>query len=91
MSPMPVRAAISSSRSMALFTRASTDVRRLLMAATLKRGRSSQERRSRPPMAVFVLSRTHSRLPRFSLSRMVAVSSRLRRAVRSSSMNRPSS
>ena len=46
---------------------------------------------SRPPMAVFVLSSTHRRLPFFSLLRRVSVSSRLRRAVRSSSMNWPRS
>ena len=35
------------------------------------------------------MSSTHSRLPFFSLERSVSVSSRLRRAVRSSSMNCP--
>ena len=40
-------------------------------------------------MAVFVLSSTHSREPFFSLPRMVSVSSRFRRAIRSSSMNWP--
>jgi hypothetical protein len=39
-------------------------------------------------MAVFVWSRAHKRLPFFSLPRKVSVSSRVRRAVRSSSMYR---
>ena len=54
----------------------------------LIRGFSSQLRKSRPPMAVLVLSSTHRRLPRFSPARMVSVSSKFRRAVRSSSRNR---
>ena len=91
MSPMPWRAKISSSRPIASFTRASTAFSRRLMAVTLSRGRSSQLRSSLPPMAVLVLSSTHSRLPRFSLPRMVAVSSRFRRAFKSSSINRPCS
>ncbi len=40
-------------------------------------------------MAVLVLSSTHSREPFLSLERMVEVSSRVCRAVRSSSMNWP--
>ena len=40
-------------------------------------------------MAVRVWSSTQSRLPRFSFERMVCVSSRLRRAARSSPMKRP--
>ena len=59
------------------------------MAAGLSSGFSSQLRSIRPPMGVFVLSRTQRRLPRFSFVRSVSVSSRFRRAVRSSSMNLP--
>ena len=59
------------------------------MAAGESRGGSIHARISRWPMAVRVLSSTHSRLPFFSLERSVSVSSRLRRAVRSSSMNCP--
>ena len=82
---------MSSSRSMVRSTRAATAPFRRVMAATFKRGRSSQLRRHRPPMEVWVRSSTQRRLPFFSLPRMVAVSSRFRRAVRSSSMNRPCS
>ena len=52
-------------------------------------GRSIQERMSRCPIAVRVLSSTQRREPFFSLPRMVSVSSRFRRAVRSSSINSP--
>ena len=44
-------------------------------------GRSTQARRSLPPMGVFVLSSTQSRLPFFSPERRFSVSSRLRRVV----------
>ena len=84
-------AAMSSSRAMVSSTRAATAELRLQMAVTLSSGRSSQDRRHRAPMGVFVLSSTHRRLPFFSLLRRVCVSSRFRRAVRSSSMKRPSS
>ncbi len=91
MSLMPARTAVSSSRATASRTSSSTAPSRRRMAATLRRGRSSQERSSRAPMAVLVRSSTHRRLPRFSLPRRVAVSSRFRRAFRSSSINRPCS
>ena len=91
MSPRPVMAAVSSSLAMVSSTKAATAEFRLQMAVTLRRGRSSQERKQRAPMGVRVLSSTHSRLPFFSLPRRVSVSSRFRRAVRSSSMNRPCS
>ncbi len=55
----------------------------------LSSGFSSQLRSMRLPMAVLVWSSTHRRLPRFSPARMVSVNSRLRRALRSSSMKRP--
>ena len=56
------------------------------MATGERRGRSSQDRSSRPPMGVRVLSTAQSRLPFFSPPRRVSVSSKFRRAVRSSSM-----
>ena len=82
------RARISSSRSMVCSTSACTPSRRRRMAAGEMRGCSIQLRIMREPMAVFVLSSTHRRLPFFSPPRRVSVSSRLRRAVRSSSMKR---
>ena len=91
MSPRPVRAAISSSRARVFSTSAATAAFRFTMAVTESSGRSSQDRSSRPPMGVRVLSSTHRRDPFFSRSRRVSVSSRFRRAVRSSSMNRPCS
>ena len=51
---------------------------RRVMAVTDSRGRSSQLRSCRPPMAVLVLSSTQRREPFFSLPRSVSVSSRLR-------------
>ena len=83
------RQAAISSRAMAFPARSATASRRLLIGTGDRRGRSIQERISRPPMAVLVLSSTHSSEPFFSLARMVSVSSRLRRAVRSSSMYWP--
>ena len=83
------RVRVSSSRPMASPTSSPTAPRRRPMAAGESRGRSIHARISRWPMAVRVLSSTHSRLPFFSLERSVSVSSRLRRAVRSSSMNCP--
>ena len=91
MSLMPESDRISSSRATVFFVSASTAPRRRSMAATSRSGRVSHARRLRAPMAVFVLSSTQRRLPRFSLARMVSVSSRLRRAERSSSMKRPCS
>ena len=82
---------MSSSRAMVLSTRAATAALRLAMAVTDSSGRSSQLRSIRPPMGVLVLSSTHRSEPFFSRSRRVSVSSRFRRAVRSSSMNRPCS
>ena len=90
-SPRPVMAEVSSSRTMVFSTRDATAAFRFRMAVTLRRGRSSQLRRHRAPMGVLVLSRTHSKEPFFSLPRRVSVSSRLRRAARSSSMKRPCS
>ena len=89
MSPRPVMPAISSSLRMVSFTSAATALERRSISVTDSRGRSSQLRSIRPPMGVFVLSSTHRRLPFFSLPRRVSVSSRFRRAVRSSSMNCP--
>ena len=83
------RAADSSWRVMLFSTKSPTACCRREIWTGDRRGRSSQPRISRPPMAVRVLSSTHSRLPFFSLPRMVAVSSRVCRAVRSSSMNCP--
>ena len=80
---------ISSSRSMVFLTSSSTAVRRRVICAGLRSGRSIHARSRRPPMAVFVLSSTHRRLPRFSFARIVSVSSRFRRAARSSCMNLP--
>ncbi len=84
-----LRASSSSPRAMGLSTRASTAACRRVISAGSSRGFSSQERSIRPPMAVWVLSSTHSRVPFFSLERMVSVSSRFRRASRSSSIKRP--
>ena len=89
MSPMPDRARASSSRTMVWSTSWPTAALRRVMAVTDSRGRSSQLRSSRPPMGVRVLSSTQRRLPFFSLLRRVSVSSRFRRAVRSSSINCP--
>ena len=89
MSPMPLRASRSSCRAMSLSTSAPTALSRRSMAAGFRSGCCNQERRFRAPMGVFVLSSTHSRLPRFSLERSVSVSSRLRRAVTSSSIYAP--
>ena len=89
MSEMPCKARISSSRATVCSTSAATAALRRSISVTDSSGRSSHERINRPPMAVFVLSSTHRRLPFFSLLRSVSVSSRLRRAVRSSSMNWP--
>ncbi len=85
-SGMRRRVRVSSSR--ATPSRASSATASCLvpMAAGERRGCSSQERISRWPMGVFVLSNTHSREPFFSLPRKVSVSSRVLRAVRSSSM-----
>ena len=79
----------SSSRSMVFRVSSSTAESRFVICAGESRGRSIQLRSRRPPMAVRVWSSTQSRLPRFSFERMVCVSSRLRRAARSSPMNRP--
>ena len=84
-------AALSSSRAMVASTSAATALERRLMAVTESRGRSSQLLKHRPPMGVLVLSSTQRRLPFFSLFRKVSVSSRFRRAVRSSSKNTPCS
>ena len=83
------RVALSSSRRMGSFTSSSTAPSRLPMATGDSRGRSIQARISRWPMGVRVLSSTHSSDPFFSLDRRVSVSSRLRRAVRSSSIYCP--
>ena len=91
MSPRPAMAAVSSSRAMVSSTSAATAELRRWMAVTDSSGRSSQLRRHRPPMGVRVLSSTQRRLPFFSLFRRVSVSSRFRRAARSSSINRPCS
>ena len=89
MSPMPLRASRSSCRAMSLSTSDATASRRRSMATGFSSGCCSHERRLRAPIGVLVLSSTHSRLPRFSLVRSVSVSSRLRRAVTSSSMYAP--
>ena len=82
-------ASSSSPRTMTLSVSSSTAPWRRVISTGSSRGFSSQERSIRPPMAVWVLSSTHRSVPRFSLERMVSVSSRFRRASKSSSMNRP--
>ena len=89
MSPMPLRASRSSCRAMSLSTSDATASSRRSMATGFSSGCCSHARRLRAPIGVLVLSSTHSRLPRFSLVRSVSVSSRLRRAVTSSSMYAP--
>ena len=83
------RASSSSPRTMTESTSSSTALWRRVISTGSRRGFSSQDRSIRPPMAVWVLSNTHSRVPFFSLERMVSVSSRFRRASMSSSIKRP--
>ena len=83
------RQSTTSSRVMMSSTRSLTACCRRLICTGERRGRSIHPRISRRPMAVRVLSSTHSREPFFSLPRRVSVSSRVCRAFRSSSMNWP--
>ena len=64
----------------------STASRRRSICPLSVSGCSIQERKSRPPMAVEVLSSSQSREPFRARLRMDSVSSRLRRVLRSSSM-----
>ena len=70
-----------SARQTVAFVSSSTALSLRRMAATESRGRSTQERSMRLPMAVPVLSSTQRRLPFFSPLLRDSVSSRLRRAV----------
>ena len=65
-------------------TSSPTALCRLVILATLKRGRSSQLLIIRLPIGVRVLSRTHSSEPFFSLFLRVSTISRLRKAATSS-------
>ena len=80
---------ISSPRATLSRTSSSTAARRRFIATADKSGRSTHARSMRPPMGVFVLSSTQRSDPRFSPERRDSVSSRLRRVVQSSSINRP--
>ena len=90
MSPMPVRARASSSRVMVWSTSWPTAA---LAAGDGRYGQQGplQPAAQHPPAhgGFLVLSSTHREAPLFSLLRRVSVSSRFRRAVRSSSMNCP--
>ena len=68
-------------------TSASTAFRRWLISWLEMSGCSIQLRSIRLPMAVLVLSNTHSRVPRFSRPRRVSVSSRFARVTGESRMN----
>ena len=68
-------------------TSASTAFRRWLISWLEISGCSIQLRSIRLPMAVLVLSSTHSRVPRFSRPRRVSVSSRFARVTGESRMN----
>ena len=89
MSPMLLSFSISSARPTLSRYSSSTAASRRRIAAGESSGRSTQLRSIRPPIGVFVLSSTQSRLPRFSPVRRFSVSSRLRRAAASSSIYRP--
>ena len=91
--PVTMRA-VTRSRSVTVFSASSSACRGRVLSLSsftassrgwislgLRRGFSIQARSIREPMAVLVLSMTHSRLPRFSLPRRVWVSSRFRRAL----------
>ena len=99
--PVTIRA-VTRSRSVTVFRASSSSCRgrvasfssftassRRRISLGFRRGFSIQARSIREPMGVLVLSMTQSRLPFLSLLRMVWVSSRFRRAVRSSSRYRP--
>ena len=88
-SGMSFSASVSSPRTMASPFSSSTAVRRRSISVGSSSGFSSQLRSIRLPMGVRVLSSTHRSVPFLSLERMVSVSSRFRRASRSSSMNLP--
>ena len=87
---MPFSASHMSYSSAESFVRASTASWRLSISAGFISGCSSHVLSLRLPMEVTVLSSTHSSEPRFSLVRMVSVSSRFRRVVRFRPMNSPS-
>ena len=89
MSPISFKVSMISPRATLSRYSSSTAVRRRPIATALSSGRSTHARSSRPPMGVRVLSSTHRSEPRFSPLRSDSVSSRLRRVVQSSSMNRP--
>ena len=83
---MPVRLSVIESSSGRLSQNSATAFWRSVIFAGLRSGCSSHARISRLPIAVFVLSSTHKSEPRRSLLRIVSVSSKFRRVLRSSRM-----
>ena len=80
----PSRAAASSLMRILFRVSSVTAFSRRLIELTESSGCSMEERKSRRPIEVFVLSSTQKSVPRFSRLRIVSVSSRLRRAATSS-------